>query len=287
MATAVLAPLPASSCAVSPIGSCANVPMNIPGSAVVQMSQMGVPASMFIPPTQCPEGHSSVQNPLPPTSWERTPMGSGSVVAPLPPTSWAGISPGPDSAMCAATPLGSCASVCTSPPIIPMGPMSAPYPAATGMGLPQQVMTPRQKVPVYIPPGAPLIPARNFPPQRQMDSAPEDGPVSVAAHSRAEVIRIFQQRPCPNTKQYAQFQPAGLRQLQERQLGSPGHANDICGWVLAAEHGDGTDDSEYMDLQLDEFRRVYQCISGWILMMWRSEDDFKEGIFVHGVPHGH
>jgi len=157
--------------------------------------------------------------------------------------------------------------------------MSAPYPAATGMGLPQQVMTPRQKVPVYIPPGAPLIPARNFPPQRQMDSAPEDGPVSVAAHSRAEVIRIFQQRPCPNTKQYAQFQPAGLRQLQERQLGSPGHANDICGWVLAAEHGDGTDDSEYMDLQLDEFRRVYQCISGWILMMWRSEDDFKEGIF--------
>lgn len=155
----------------------------------------------------------------------------------------------------------------------------SPPPATTGADLQQQVMT---QVPANIPPGAPLIPARNFPPQRHMDSAPEDGPISVAARARAEVIRIQQLRPCPNTKQYAQYQPA-VQQLQERQLGSPGHANDICGWVMAAEHGDGTDndnlDAEYMDLQLDSFRRVYQCISGWILMMWRSEEDYKEGIF--------
>jgi len=164
--------------------------------------------------------------------------------------------------------------------------MSLPRPAETASFFPQQVMpevqlAATQRAPANIPPGAPLIPARSFPPQRQMDSAPEDGPVSVAARSRAEVIRIFQQRPCPNTKQYAQFQPA-VQQFQESKLHSPGHANDMYGWVMAAEHGDGTDDAldaEYMDLQLDEFRRVFQCISGWILMMWRSEEDFKEGIF--------
>jgi len=152
---------------------------------------------------------------------------------------------------------------------------SLPVPGAS---LPSQVMT---RVPASIPPGAPVIPSRIFPPQRQMDSAPEDGPISIAVHARAEVIRINQKRPCPNTKQYAQFQPA-IQRIQDRQ-GHPGHANDICGWVTAAEHGDGGDDSlgaEYnMDLNLNEFRRVYQCISGWILMHWRSEEDFKEGIF--------
>jgi len=156
--------------------------------------------------------------------------------------------------------------------------MMPPQHEAQGASFSQQVMT---QVPASIPPGAPMIPARNFPPQRQMDSAPEDGPVSVAVRARAEVIRINQKWPCPQTNQYTQRQPA-LTQFQERQLGSPGHANDVCGWVVAAEHGDGTDDAldaEYMDLHLDEFRRVYQCISGWILMVWRSEEDFKEGIF--------
>lgn len=36
-----------------------------------------------------------------------------------------------------------------------------------------------------------------------------------------------------------------------------------------------------MQAPLDEFRLAYQCISGWVIMLWRSQDDFEEGIQGH------
>lgn len=155
------------------------------------------------------------------------------------------------------------------------------------MGLPAGVL-PGPKVPMVpqrpparIPPGAPMIPEMNFPPQYQMDSAPEDGPRSVACQSRAEVIKVAQVYPCPDTRQYIH---RGYARFQERQIAQPSHHSDICGWVMASAHLDdhanaNAMDSEIMHLRHNDFRLVFQCISGWCLMIWRSQEDFEEGIY--------
>mmetsp|Transcript_13545 Transcript_13545/g.41790 ORF Transcript_13545/g.41790 Transcript_13545/m.41790 type:complete len:382 (+) Transcript_13545:36-1181(+) len=140
-----------------------------------------------------------------------------------------------------------------------------------------------QRLPQGMPPGAPLIPEMSFPPQRLMDSAPEDGPVSVAYKAQPEVVKIEQLRPCPDTRQYLH---RGYSRFQERALAQPSQANDICGWVLAtihtSDHAEANRlDEEIMHVRHNDFRLVFQCISGWALMNWASQDAFEEGI--HGA----
>eukprot|EP00420_Gonyaulax_spinifera_P020390 CAMPEP_0197902766 /NCGR_PEP_ID=MMETSP1439-20131203/54250_1 /TAXON_ID=66791 /ORGANISM="Gonyaulax spinifera, Strain CCMP409" /LENGTH=424 /DNA_ID=CAMNT_0043523821 /DNA_START=21 /DNA_END=1296 /DNA_ORIENTATION=+ len=116
-------------------------------------------------------------------------------------------------------------------------------------------------------------------PQRMLDSAPEDGPPSVAYNLQAEIQHVGQMRPCPNTKQYIH---RGLSRQQEAKMMQPNHSCDICGWVFAtvdASDTEGHAKEDILHLRLDEFRAVFQCISGWTLMIWRSQDDFEDGIY--------
>merc|ERR1719221_2089899 len=112
-----------------------------------------------------------------------------------------------------------------------------------------------------------------------MDGAPEDGPPSVAYGMKAEILSIGQMRPCPNTNQYIHRE---FSVKQEAQVRQPSNSCDICGWVVATVHTSDTEGSNkesHLNLHLNEFRIVFQCISGWILMIWRTQDEFEDGIY--------
>jgi len=157
-----------------------------------------------------------------------------------------------------------------------MGPPPGAF--ASGQGPPMG----QQRSPARIPPDAPPVPfSANFPAQRQMDAAPEDGPVSVACCNRPEVIRTGQLYPCPDTAQYLR---RDLSRFQERELAQPSHSSDICGWVMAAASFDdhpaaNSLDEDVMNIRHNAFRLVFQCLSGWALMHWRSQEDFEAGIY--------
>lgn len=167
---------------------------------------------------------------------------------------------------------------------MPMGMPTGPPMGAPMGSLPNFQNAPMlpQRPPAWIPPGAPMIPDRvSFPGQRQMDSASEDGPVSVACNNRPEVIKTGQMYPCPDTKT---FLHRGLSRQQERELSQPGHASDICGWVMATAAFDdhataNTAEEDIMNIRHNDLRLVFQCLSGWALMHWRSQEDFEAGIY--------
>lgn len=129
----------------------------------------------------------------------------------------------------------------------------------------------------------PQIPRMNLPPQPMMDSAKEDGPVSVAYGLRPSLMRIGASRPSPATAQYMDRRESErMEQLSAR----PRARSDIAGWVLACEDPSDTTeanrrDKRWMNVHHNEQRLVYQCISGWILMIWQNEDEFRQGI--HGA----
>jgi len=127
---------------------------------------------------------------------------------------------------------------------------------------------------------APGMPGRQkLIPQPVLDSAPEDGPVSIAVDVQPRLVAIRPKRPCPDTKQYLHRWESGA--MENRML--PRHITDICGWVQASIEADGhselnANDKELMNVKHNEDRVVYMATSGWALQMWRSKADFDRGI---------
>mmetsp|Transcript_76101 Transcript_76101/g.219813 ORF Transcript_76101/g.219813 Transcript_76101/m.219813 type:complete len:416 (-) Transcript_76101:79-1326(-) len=146
-----------------------------------------------------------------------------------------------------------------------------------------QMMRPRP--PAVIPPNMPLCPDIELPPQPLMDSAFEDGPISVAYGLQVSAGGIRPQRPCPATAQYVHRGAA--RRWEQQTAHQPRPTADICGWVLATvnpgvnEERDDDDGAPPPEADVNEFRLVFQCISGWTLMLWRSQEEFEEGIHGH------
>eukprot|EP00443_Scrippsiella_acuminata_P119642 CAMPEP_0115588210 /NCGR_PEP_ID=MMETSP0272-20121206/8598_1 /TAXON_ID=71861 /ORGANISM="Scrippsiella trochoidea, Strain CCMP3099" /LENGTH=391 /DNA_ID=CAMNT_0003023301 /DNA_START=28 /DNA_END=1200 /DNA_ORIENTATION=- len=168
------------------------------------------------------------------------------------------------------------------------GPLPWGYPMVGNVAAGQQLVSPlpvmtRPKPPTATPLGAPLCPDLEVPPQPQRDSAPEDGPISVAYGFRPTLGEIRPQWPCPNTAQY--LHRGATRRLEREILWHPRQSVDIAGWVVAAATEEEAEEQhrkhlEHMHLHHNAFRLAFQCISGWALMLWRSEEDFTEGI--HG-----
>lgn len=129
----------------------------------------------------------------------------------------------------------------------------------------------------------PLMPRMAFPPQPMMDSAKDDGPISVAFNLQPSLQAVRPTRPCPDTRQYLNRWESWLL---ERPLAHPSISNDVAGYVQAAiEDLEGnhaaSNENEYMKFGIrhNEYRLVYQSISGWVLNMWQSEEDFEEHQF--------
>jgi len=117
-------------------------------------------------------------------------------------------------------------------------------------------------------------------PQAELDALLDDGPVSVAAQIRPKLLGIRPLRPCPDTRQYIHRGSArGVEKLVTVQP-SP---FDVRGWVQASVEpdADSINESELERLHLDhnQDRMVFMALSGWALMMWRSEEDFNLGIY--------
>ncbi|CAE8695054.1 unnamed protein product [Polarella glacialis] len=189
------------------------------------------------------------------------------------------------------------------PPTGPMGPypvgQAGPvmgYPMMTQqqpgpmMGQQQQQQQQQQpfmgsqqmKIPSGYELGPILMAGRVLPPQPMMDSAPDDGPVSVAFGLRPQLVEIRPRIPCPDTKQYIHRRVA--REQEERITGLHPRVNaDVCGWVMATAdpndplaHCNG---ENLMQIPHNEFRLVFQSISGFILMHWSKQHDFEQGIY--------
>lgn len=125
-------------------------------------------------------------------------------------------------------------------------------------------------------------------PQPLMDSDPADGPVSVAYGMKKELVEIRQKYPAPATSQYIHREASVLREKEILQECRPSPESDVCGWVMATadpngsyggDHPDNDYSADRMNLKFDNFRLVFQCVSGTALMHWASEEDFKIGIF--------
>eukprot|EP00405_Crypthecodinium_cohnii_P020370 CAMPEP_0206475454 /NCGR_PEP_ID=MMETSP0324_2-20121206/34090_1 /ASSEMBLY_ACC=CAM_ASM_000836 /TAXON_ID=2866 /ORGANISM="Crypthecodinium cohnii, Strain Seligo" /LENGTH=385 /DNA_ID=CAMNT_0053950817 /DNA_START=150 /DNA_END=1310 /DNA_ORIENTATION=+ len=134
-------------------------------------------------------------------------------------------------------------------------------------------------------PHAPPCPDLELPPQHVVDSCLEDGPVSVAMNLKPHVFHIGGERPGPHTLQYGSnrygHQAGVLRPPPTKPPSQPRLSSDVCGWVLASASEGETELENFLDMmQLchNELRLVFQCISGWCLMQWRSEEEFEVGI---------
>eukprot|EP00747_Dinoflagellata_sp_TGD_P186286 gnl/TRDRNA2_/TRDRNA2_43245_c0_seq1.p1 gnl/TRDRNA2_/TRDRNA2_43245_c0~~gnl/TRDRNA2_/TRDRNA2_43245_c0_seq1.p1 ORF type:complete len:385 (-),score=69.65 gnl/TRDRNA2_/TRDRNA2_43245_c0_seq1:111-1265(-) len=118
---------------------------------------------------------------------------------------------------------------------------------------------------------------------------------SVAMNMQMGVVGIRAVRPCPATKQYAN---RGQSRIVEAHM-QPRTGCDICGYAQASiepePHNtmfsfvdkvpgyydyvqDPSFDGNMMDINHNEDRMVYLCISGWALMMWQSQEAFAQGI---------
>jgi len=155
----------------------------------------------------------------------------------------------------------------------PMQPPQCCYPQAPLQ--PQAVM----------PHGPPPSGAAGGSTRHLMGSAPEGGAPSTAPELVPVVREIRQVRPSPSTGLYSRRaapprQPPAQQPQQQR---PQQRASDFCGWVVAADDpmdpfsaNDG--DRETMNIHHNDHRMVFQSISGWTLMVWRSKDDYEAGV---------
>lgn len=114
--------------------------------------------------------------------------------------------------------------------------------------------------------------------QSILDSMENDGPLSAAYQIKPHVIGIRPQLPAPATEQYPYRYDA---QKFENWFLIKSH-EEIMGYVQAsidADAGGGMDKAELDKLDLGHRgdRLVYMVVSGWAMMMWRSEEDFQRG----------
>eukprot|EP00928_Gymnodinium_smaydae_P081092 TRINITY_DN6466_c0_g1_i1.p1 TRINITY_DN6466_c0_g1~~TRINITY_DN6466_c0_g1_i1.p1 ORF type:complete len:382 (-),score=68.31 TRINITY_DN6466_c0_g1_i1:63-1208(-) len=127
----------------------------------------------------------------------------------------------------------------------------------------------------------PLMPRMHFPPQPEMDSAPEDGPLTVAYRLAPNVSRIYAKNPCPDTGQYlGRFESLLPHPAVQGSRLLPAPGNDVCGYVQACSQmePDTRYDLEVLHVGLNELRLVYAAINGWCLQFWRSQDEFQAGM---------
>lgn len=119
----------------------------------------------------------------------------------------------------------------------------------------------------------PPVPAMR---QSMMDSRPDDGAISVAYNLQPSMHQIRAVRPNPFTKQYARHTDWVKEDDQPRS------STRLCGWVQACDDPNNLAEEGQSQLPHNEQHLVFLCISGWALLMWRSEEDFEAG--VHGGP---
>ncbi|CAE6961830.1 unnamed protein product [Symbiodinium natans] len=153
-------------------------------------------------------------------------------------------------------------------------------------GHPQGLMTTMDRMPASRAPlMAPPLPQT---PQPLLDSDPADGPVSVAFGLKKELVEIRAKYPAPGTFQYLSRQAAKAREGEMTRECHPSAESDVCGWVMATSdpngsyggrHPDNEISAERTNLHFDNFRLIYQCVSGTALLHWASVEDFKAGIF--------
>lgn len=115
-------------------------------------------------------------------------------------------------------------------------------------------------------------------PQPILDSMENDGPLSVAYQIKPHIVGIRPQYIAPATGQY----PFRYDAKRLENWGKIKSHEEIQGYVQAsidADAGAGFDEDDLKTLHLDhrEDRLVFMVISGWALMMWRSEEDYMRG----------
>lgn len=229
----------------------------------------GSPGGMMGPPmTTMPGGMPPPMSPMG-TMPGGPPPFMGGMPGPTPPmTTMPGMPGGPTPPMSAMPGGPGMPPMMGAPGGMPMeGIMKAGTPMPMG---PQAQMLARDDVP--------LMPMGPFPPQHIVDAGNDDGAISTAYHLQPSVQAIRMRRPCPDTPQYYSRYESWLL---ERQVRQPKPGNDICGWVQVAvedqDHFGAENDymKERMGLNLDSLRMCFQSISGWTLMLWRSQADFQ------------
>jgi len=107
---------------------------------------------------------------------------------------------------------------------------------------------------------------------------PSDGPLSAAYKIQPHLIGIRPKLPAPATGQYPYRYDA---KRLENWMMIKSH-EEIQGYAQAsidADAGSGISQDDLTSLHLDqrEDRLVFMVVSGWALMMWRSEEDFARG----------
>ncbi|CAJ1417724.1 unnamed protein product [Effrenium voratum] len=184
------------------------------------------------------------------------------------------------------------AAVAMDVPRTMLPPGSQAYPAsvqgsymqsAPGQSAPCQSMAPVTHE--MVPTRQPITSHR---PQALLDSDPADGIVSVAYNLQKELTEIRARDPSPATLQYIHREAAIQRERQIQNECHPASDCDVCGWIMATsdpngsyggQHPDNDYSADRMNLHFDNFRLVFQCVSGTALMHWASQEDFKIGIF--------
>lgn len=113
---------------------------------------------------------------------------------------------------------------------------------------------------------------------KAVDAMEDDGPLSVAYGLQPEVVGIRPQIPAPNTGQY----PYRYDARKMETWGQIKSYETITGYVQASLRPDAdeaTNEAEREKLNLDhrDDRIVYMVLSGWALMMWRSDEEYLKG----------
>lgn len=115
-------------------------------------------------------------------------------------------------------------------------------------------------------------------PQPVLDSMENDGPISTAFKMEPHLIGVRPKYIAPDTAQYSfRYDARALEDFQAIKC-----HEEIQGYAQASIEPDadsGINQAELERLHLDHRgdRLVFMVISGWALMMWRSEEDFKRG----------
>jgi len=113
-------------------------------------------------------------------------------------------------------------------------------------------------------------------PQNVLNSMEDDGPLSVAYNIEPHLAGIRPTYPAPATGQY----PFRYDAKKLENFGAIKGHEEVQGYAQAsvdADAGDVMDQQAIHKLDHSEDRLVFMVISGWALMMWRSEEDYQRG----------
>lgn len=142
----------------------------------------------------------------------------------------------------------------------------------------------------------PLKPRINFPPQPVMDSAPQDGPITVAYGFQPTVAAMYAKTPSPMTAQYLHRMESRYPhplEMQAHCLPGPPERTDVRGYIQAAVHDEDHFAANAREIAENgiahnKLRLVFAEISGWVMNFWRTEEEFHVGRedLMQGHPYG-